>query len=137
MKKKELIEYSIKKEHIYVLLGLIQFSILLSLLGASANIIAVYFNDGKMPVYSTLDLDDYAHFSTIDKAQIKFFVLSDKFKMKLGYIENYYSIGDVLIIIGIIFSFSLMFLLIIKSYQFKKLNKKFKIYINKNNVFSK
>jgi len=96
MKKKELIEYSIKKEHIYVLLGLIQFSILLSLLGASANIIAVYFNDGKMPVLvqSNFEKETETHFSFQRDSQVNFPHLADRYRIG-GYI---YSLGDFLIL---------------------------------------
>lgn len=68
-------------------------------IGIALNFVAVKSNDCKMPVYNEImDCELESHIYTTNKSEINYFHLTDIINM-YGYA---FSIGDILIILGII-----------------------------------
>lgn len=105
MNKKELIKYVKGKERLFLIISFMYLSVLFIIVGGFMNSMAVNSNNGKMPVYADYLGDSDYHFSFTEKNLIKFFYFSDIFKAKIGHLtEIYYSVGDVVISVGMIFT---------------------------------
>lgn len=103
--------------------------VMITILGAISNQIAVTNNGGRMPVYlepynrgSNYQVSyfyDKHHFTYEDKKEIKFWYLSDLFLVHFGVC----SIGDILLVVGFIISFTFSMIYttsIIKFYRKRK-----------------
>ena len=78
-------------------------SLSIIILGVLMNYIVIVFNDCLMPVYKSPDADlSNKHFNFIDYERIKYPYFSDI----IGWENNKFSFGDLLIYIGMIGSFS-------------------------------
>lgn len=104
MNKEELVNYIKNKDRIYFILGMAFFGILILGIGGIMNGLVVDSNGGRMPVYDFgvgVGNED-THFSFQDKSEINLFFLSDIFRMDCGNTRIMYSLGDVVITLGLI-----------------------------------
>lgn len=73
--------------------------------GGILNTLPLIHNGGRMPVYtSILFEDDSRHFRFENKEEVKYWALSDIFYMDLRKYNLWFSIGDVIIILGGIYA---------------------------------
>lgn len=71
--------------------------------GLTTNFRVVRANKGLMPVYDDYIETDSVHLPFTDKTQVNYWYLSDVFRMDLPKdYEMFYSIGDLLMLIGLI-----------------------------------
>lgn len=96
----------------------------ISFLGVILNFLAIYKNDWKMPVYLPFDNEKLnkkissssAHQDISEKWEARYFYLCDIFGLhfpspkKTKTFVLFFSIGDILLILGIIFAFARSFL---------------------------
>jgi len=71
-----------------------------SILGISSNLLCLYSNKWKMPVYRGSNTK--SHISYTNKKSVKFWFLSDIIKLDTKNWKNRTSIGDVLILLGVV-----------------------------------
>lgn len=94
-------EDKISKRRISIIISFFLFFLILS--GGLLNASVVHANGGKMPV-----LDGYTkrrHFGYTESIEVNLSYLSDRFTLDFGRYELIYSIGDIIIISGILLSF--------------------------------
>lgn len=83
----------------------------LILLGAFLNLTVIIFNKGKMPVKTNLSLESYKnHFKYNNYSEVNLAYLSDRFQKTKNNKIIHYSIGDVLINIGVFMAIPLFFI---------------------------
>jgi hypothetical protein len=92
----------------------------ISLLGREMNYFVMNNNEGKMPVRE-LGHDDQYHFSYINNSEIDYWFLSDIFRLPVFFTSStlIFSIGDFLIVGGMIISISYFIYLKIENKRFK------------------
>jgi len=80
---------------------LLLFGVIFCLSGGLLNVMAVSINGGKMPIYSerVFDTNSRVHFVTNNISEINDFEIVDKYKL---FGKWYYSLGDILIIFGVL-----------------------------------
>ena len=69
------------------------------ILGIIVNYIAFSSNGLQMPVRTEYNFDDGFHFSYQDSSEVKLWLLSDIFNIKDRFV---FSLGDVIIVLGVI-----------------------------------
>jgi len=69
------------------------------ILGIIVNYIAFSSNGFQMPVRTEYNFDDGFHFSYQDSSEVKLWLLSDIFNIKDRFV---FSLGDVIIVLGVI-----------------------------------
>jgi hypothetical protein len=107
MNKKEYNELrSLMSSHYLIILCFIIISF-----GALLNVLVIGFNNGKMPVKTEYNFTSETHFSFNKDSQVIWADLSDKHKIK----NIYFSIGDFLMLLGIIVSFIISISLVYKN----------------------
>src|SRR3990170_2894094 len=104
---------------------LVSFSLMLILIGATFNFIAISSNNGLMPVYDkyskniTINSPYHIAFTPETKHTINNFYLTDIINID----RDYYSIGDYLMFIGFAFLMALLLIQIYTTYKYKKFHK--------------
>jgi hypothetical protein len=89
----------LEKKYFLAILGMF-----IVMVGMTCNFLVLSYNEGKMPVITSEDIQTEQHFSTTDTS-IKGYYFSDRFN--LGNIL-YFSIGDVLLVGGSVFLLSIV-----------------------------
>jgi len=75
------------------------FFLMIIILGIIVNYIAFSSNGFQMPVRTEYNFDDGFHFSYQDSSEVKLWLLSDIFNIKDRFV---FSLGDVIIVLGVI-----------------------------------
>ncbi len=92
-------------------------------LGASFNVTAVEGNSCRMPVKSQSFINTDTHFAFIENWEVEYWYFSDIFKLRLPNHYLYYSIGDVLIVVGILYYIYLLCCIVNYKNKLKHYNK--------------
>lgn len=126
MSKNKLRDLEIKlarKFKVYAIYFWISISIFLVMGGSMMNIKAVMFNDGRMPVYGTFSdgevIDSDMHFSFFDYADVSYPHLTDIYYIDIANTEMFFSLGDIMVWFGSIFSIIMCGILIYKTLMYK------------------
>lgn len=74
------------------------------MIGATMNAFTSKYNNNKMPVLTNYHFEDNTHFSYQDKSKVKLWIFSDI--IPIG--EYMYSIGDILLYLGMMVNVTLI-----------------------------
>ena len=124
MKRKELLNYMDKLEEGYNIKSAKNMVYTIILIGAMMNFIAMINNQGMMPVKSDFYLSDETHFSYVFDFEVQYSLLTDRYRLDLNSSNYfYYSLGDILLVLGGLLFVGMTVWDSINSYQLIKIKK--------------